>query len=94
MPPRKAQTGISDSENDASLSSWRATGVASTAEIPASPAMASNGSCRASTASSDSSRKETKTARGATSTAGTRSHQLRPRTDVRALSAVAATTGA
>src|SRR5262245_34021537 len=93
-PPRKAHTGIRETENEASLRSWRATGVASTPAIPASPAIAISGSWRASIASSDSSLSETKTARGATSTAGARSHQLRSRVGVRALlSTVAAING-
>ncbi len=83
-PPRKAQTGISDTENEASLRRCRATGVPSTAAIPASPTIAMSGSCRASTAASDSSRSEAKTARGATSTAGARSHQLRSSAEGRA----------
>src|SRR4051795_651739 len=90
MPPRKAQTGISETENEASFRSWRAIGAPSTAAIPASATIASSGSCRASIAASDSSRKETKTARGATSTAGARSHQLRSSPEPRAVSSVAA----
>src|SRR5256886_14939221 len=72
------------------LGSSRATGVASTAEIPARPAIAISGPCLASVAAYDSSRKETKTARGATSTAGARSHQLRSSPEPRAVSTVAA----
>src|SRR5205085_6563261 len=68
----------------------RATGVASTPAIAARPMIAESGSCRASTASSESSRKEAKTARGATSTAGARSHQLRSSAEARAGSTVAA----
>ena len=45
--------------------------------MPARPAMAVTGSCRASVAAGDSSRSEAKTAVGATSTASARSHQLR-----------------
>ena len=45
--------------------------------MPASAAIAVSGSCRASAASSESSRSDAKTARGATSTAGARSHQVR-----------------
>ena len=45
--------------------------------MPARPMIAVIGSVRASTASGDVSRNETNTARGATSTAGARSHQLR-----------------
>ena len=55
----------------------RATGVPSTAAIPASPMIAVIGSVRASIASGEVSRNDTNTARGATSTAGARSHQLR-----------------
>src|SRR5690348_3111949 len=65
-------------------------GVPSTAAIPASAAMAVSGSCRDSTASSESSRREAKTARGATSTAGARSHQLSSSAGERAGSTVAA----
>ena len=64
-----------------SLRSVPATGVASTPAIPASQIDAASGSCRASAASSESSRSEAKTARGATSTAGARSHQFRSSAD-------------
>ena len=45
--------------------------------MPARPISAVSGSCRVSTASADSSRSETKIARGATRTAAARSHQFR-----------------
>ena len=55
----------------------RKVGLGRTAAIPASAAIAASGSCRSSAASSESSRSDAKIARGATSTAGARSHQVR-----------------
>src|SRR6476469_2397208 len=65
-------------------------GLTSTTDMPARAAIAMIGSCRASTASSDSSRSDANTARGATSTAGARSHQWRSRADVRTASVLTA----
>jgi hypothetical protein len=62
---------------EASFSMRRNVGLGSTAAMPASAAIAASGSCRRSASSTLSSRSEAKIARGATSTAGARTHQLR-----------------
>src|SRR5437764_9003021 len=85
-----ASTGTRASETAGSLSMRRNARLTSTTAMPARPASAAIGSCRASTASCDSSRSDANTARGATSTAGARSHQLRSRADVRTASVLTA----
>src|SRR5579863_10552754 len=82
---------MSETESDGSLRNAREVGVPSTAPIPARPISAVSASCRVSMTSSDSSRSEAKTARGARSTAGARSHQFRSSGEMRGLSAVEAT---
>src|SRR5436189_632989 len=67
------------------------TGVPSTPLIPARAMIAISGSCRSSAASSESSRKDENTWRGATRTAGARSHQFRSRAELRESSAVVTT---
>src|SRR5690348_16072847 len=86
-----ASTGMRMSVTSPSLRIRRKVGLASTAAIPATPIIAVSASCRASIASSESSRSEAKTARGATRTAGARSHQFRSSGDDRALVSALAT---